>query len=199
MKRASAVATGLLIIGLATLYSSSAASGQGNKAGDWTTLFDGKSLAAFSPIGDANWQMAEGVVQANKGTGFLVSKASYGDFQLKAEFWVDDDANSGVFIRCENPQQITAMNAYEVNIYDKRPDPTYGTGAIVDVAKPSTMIKAGGKWNTFEITAQGPHMVVVLNGTKTVDVQHSGHARGPIALQYGAGTVKFRLVQIKPL
>jgi hypothetical protein len=182
------------------LHSSYEAAGQGNKAAaDWTTLFDGKSLTSFNPVGDANWQVTEGVVQANKGTGFLVSKASYGDFQLKVEFWVDDDANSGVFIRCENPQQINAMNAYEVNIYDKRPDPTYATGAIVDVAKPSTPIKAGGKWNTFEITAQGPHMVVILNGTKTVDVQHSGHARGPIALQYGAGTVKFRNVQIKPL
>jgi len=114
-------------------------------------------------------------------------------------FWVDDDANSGVFIRCENPQQITAMNAYEVNVYDKRPDQTYATGAIVDVAKPLQPMKAGGKWNTFEITAQGPHMVVVLNGTKTVDVQNSAHARGAIGLQYGAGVVKFRLVQIKPL
>ena len=60
-------------------------------------------------------------------------------------------------------------------------------------------MKAGGKWNTFEITAQGPHMVVVLNGTKTVDVQNSKHSRGAIGLQYGAGVVKFRLVQIKPL
>jgi len=175
------------------------ATGQGKSAAGFTTLFDGKSLAAFNTIGDANWRLMDGAVQADKGTGFLVTKNSYGDFQLKAEFWVDDDANSGVFIRCENPQQITAMNAYEVNVYDKRPDQTYATGAIVDVAKPLQPMKAGGKWNTFEITAQGPHMVVVLNGTKTVDVQNSAHARGAIGLQYGAGVVKFRLVQIKPL
>ena len=165
----------------------------------WTTLFDGKNLSAFNTVGDANWQLTDGIVQADKGTGYLVTKNNYTDFELKVEFWVDDDANSGVFIRCENPQQITAMNAYEVNIYDKRPDPTYATGAIVEVSKPSTPMKAGGKWNTFEITAQGTHLVVILNGTKTVDVQHQGHTRGPIALQYGAGTVKFRNVQIKPL
>jgi hypothetical protein len=143
--------------------------------------------------------VADGVVQANKGTGFLVSKASYADFEMRVEFWVDDDANSGVFIRCENPQDITATNAYEVNIYDKRPDPTYRTGSIVNVAKPLSMINTGGKWNTFEIRAQGSHLVVTLNGTKTVDIQHSGHARGPFALQYGAGTVKFRNVQIRTL
>src|SRR5207253_9804620 len=122
------------------------AAGQGKAAAPagYTTLFDGKNLSSFNMIGDANWRLADGVVQADKGNGFLVTKNLYGDFQLKAEFWVDDDANSGVFIRCENPQMITAMNAYEVNIFDKRPDQTYATGAIVDVAKPLTPMKAGG-------------------------------------------------------
>jgi hypothetical protein len=165
----------------------------------FTTLFDGKSLTNFNTVGNANWRIADGVVQANTGTGFLVTKNSYTDFQLKVEFWVDDDANSGVFLRCQNPQMIDAMNAYEVNIFDKRPDQTYATGAIVDVAKPLTVMKAGGKWNTYEITAQGGHFTVILNGTKTVDVQNTAHASGPIALQYGAGTVKFRSVQIRKM
>ena len=54
-----------------------------------------------------------------------------------------------------DPDKITATNAYEVNIYDQRPDPTYGTGAIVNVAKVSPMPKAGGPWNAYEITARG--------------------------------------------
>ena len=41
--------------------------------------------------------------------------------------------------------------------------------------------------------------VVVFNGQKTVDVQDSKHAGGPFALQYAAGVIKFRKVQIKPL
>jgi hypothetical protein len=57
----------------------------------------------------------------------------------------------------------------------------------------------GGKWNTFEITAKGPQLIVVLNGTKTVDIQDSKFASGPFALQYAGGVVKFRKVQIKPL
>src|SRR5882757_6040805 len=73
-------------------------------------------------------------------------------------------------------------------------------GAIVDVAKVDPMPKAAGKWNTYEITAQGSHLVVVLNGQKTADVQDSKHnAGGPFALQYGSGVIKFRKVQIKPL
>src|SRR5436309_14823512 len=76
-----------------------AAQGKQAPAAGWTTLFDGKSLAAFNMIGDANWQLVEGIVQANKGNGFLVTKGSYTDFELKAEFRVDDDPNSGIVIR----------------------------------------------------------------------------------------------------
>ena len=77
-------------------------------------------------------------------------------------------------------EKIDAKNCYEVNIFDKRPDPTYGTGAIVDVAKVDPMPKAGGKWNTYEITAKGSQLVVVLNGHKTVDVQDIKARRRPV-------------------
>lgn len=197
MKPALVLTLALALIGFAGVLSPSHVSGQA--AGNWTTLFDGKSLTGWNKVGDANWEIVDGAVQANRGNGFLVTPSSYGDFQIMVEFWVTDDANSGVFIRCSDPKMITAENAYEVNIFDKRPDPAYRTGAIVNVAKPLTMIDTGGKWNTYDITAKGPKMTVVLNGTRTADVEDSKHARGPIALQYGAGTVKFRNVRIRTL
>src|SRR5205807_1371362 len=113
----------------------------------WVTLLDGSNLNLWNRIGDANWKLAEGVVQADAGTGFLVSKSSYADFEIRAEFWVDEPANSGIFLRCSDPANVSATNAYEVNIFDTRPDPSYGTGAIVNVAKVSPMPKAGGHWN----------------------------------------------------
>jgi hypothetical protein len=172
----------------------------GQAQGGWVTLFDGTSLNGWNRVGDANWEIVDGAVQATKGgTSFLVTSRSYDDFQITLEFWASGDANSGVFIRCQDPMNITATNAYEVNIYDTRPDPAYRTGAIVDVAKPMVNLNAGGRWNTFEITAQGTKLIVVMNGMKTVDVDHKGHVRGPIALQYGAGTVRFRNVKIRTL
>jgi len=178
----------------------------GQAAGGWITLFDGKNLEHWNRIGDANWRLEDGVVVADKGSGYLVSKEAYTDFQLRVEFWVDEDTNSGVFIRCTDPDKVGTDSGYEVNIYDKRPDPTYGTGAIVNVAKVEPMPKAGGKWNVYEITAKGPQFTVILNGQKTVDgAQDSKFASGRIALQYGAsvvkdkGVVKFRKVEIKPL
>ena len=145
----------------------------------------------------------DGAVVADKKEGkdpaYLVTKKSYKDFQIKAEFWADEEANSGIFIRCDVANKIDSKICYEVNIFDKRPDPTYGTAAIVDVAKVEPMPKAAGKWNTFDITAKGDQLIVIFNGQKTVDVRNAVHVAGPFALQYGSGVIKFRKVQIKEL
>jgi hypothetical protein len=191
MKRFSVV-VGLLVVCGAYVHQVSAQT-------PWTTLFDGRNLDAFNPVGTANWKIADGAVQADSGTGFLVTKQPYGDFEIKADIWVDEKANSGIFIRCADPAKIGADSCYEVNVYDTRPDPAYATGAIVDVAKVTTPMKAGGKWNTLEVRAEGPRLMVTFNGVRTVDVQDTKHARGPIGLQYGAGVVKFRNVQIRSL
>jgi hypothetical protein len=154
-------------------------------------------------VGDANWVASDGAIQASSGgkdPGYLVTNNSYKDFQLRAEFWASDDANSGVYMRCQEPNRITDENCYEANIFDTRPDPSYGTGAIVKVAKlTAPMIKAGGKWNTYEITAQGDRLVVVLNGVKTIETRDSKFAQGPVALQWGRGTIKWRKLEIKAL
>jgi hypothetical protein len=195
MTRTLALTVMLVLLGFAGFQSSYVTLGQS----DFKTILDGTSLKGWDVVGNANWSVADGAVQASMGTGFLVTPQSYTDFQITADFWVTDDANSGVFIRCSDPKTINAMNAYEVNIFDKRPDQAYRTGAIVDVAKPLTIVNTGGKWNTIDITARGPRMTVLINGQKMVDVQDNKHGRGPIALQYGAGTVKFKNVRLKTL
>lgn len=39
----------------------------------------------------------------------------------------------------------------------------------------------------------------MLNGTRTAEARDTKFTSGPIALQHGAGIVKFRRVEIKPL
>lgn len=201
MKRWSTSAIALLVVGFAVVRYAPEASGQADAG--WITLLEGSKMGDWDRIGDANWRVDDGAVVADKKeakeSAFLVSKSSYKDFQIRAEFWADEEANSGIFIRCDDPKKVGAKSCYEVNIFDKRPDPIYGTGAITGLAKVEPMPKAAGKWNTYEITAQGTHLVVVLDGVKTVDVEDGTHASGPFALQYASGVIKFRKVQIKPL
>jgi hypothetical protein len=176
----------------------------------WTTLIDGtKGLENWNMLGDANWRSEDGAIVADKGSaGFLVSKEAYKDFVIYAEFWAATDTNSGIFIRAADPKKIGADNSYEVNIWDIRPEPSYGTGAIVNFAKvPVPLVnKAGGRWNVMEVMAQGTSLTVKLNGVVTSTLQDSTFTSGPFALQFGPGVknvtggpIKWRKVMIKSL
>ena len=175
----------------------------------WTTLIDGgQGLENWNLQGDANWRVDNNAIVADKGAGgFLVSKNSYKDFTIYAEFWAATDTNSGIFIRASNPKNVAADSSYEVNIWDIRPDPSYGTGAIVNFVKvPAPLVhKAGGQWNTMEITAAGSLMTVKLNGQVTVTLNNDQFKSGPFALQFGPGVnnalggpIQWRKVMIKP-
>ena len=175
----------------------------------WVTLIDGeKGLENWNRVGDANWRVEGGAIVADKGKGgHLVTKNSYKDFQIYAEFWANETTQSGIFFRITNPKQIGAANAYEANIYDQRPGAEYSTASIVNFASVPVppIYKTGGKWNTFEITAKGPELTVVFNGTVTAHVRDNSFKEGPFSLQFGnrgkdpGGPIKWRLVQVRPL
>jgi hypothetical protein len=171
----------------------------------WVALIDGdKGMENFDVTGGGNWRAEGGAIQADKsttkGASILVSKKSFKDFELYVEFWASEDTNSGVYIRAPNPKQVnTASGAYEVQIWDKNPNPVYSTGSLVNVAQVKPIYKAGGKWNTFEIYAKGPEITVVFNGEVTVSTHHTGSAQGRIGLQFNQGPIKFRKLLVKEL
>ncbi len=172
--------------------------------GGWTTLVDGatiKNIDGWGQLGQGNWSVVDGTLQGKDGKmGYLVTPQSYSDFEIRAEFWADANCNSGIFVRCQDAKKVGADNSYEVNIFDKRPDPSYGTAAIVDFAKaPTPYPQAANKWNTFEITVRGDQLVVVLNGQKTVDIRNGKFRSGPVALQSAGGTIRWRKVLIRAI
>jgi hypothetical protein len=173
--------------------------------GSWVTLIDGgKGLENFNRVGDANWRVEDGAIVADhkdsKPSAFLVTKESYTDFELRAEFWVSHDANSGIYMRCANASAPTDTTCYEANIFDERPDPSYGTGAITNFVKVPELNRTGGQWNRFDITVKGGRIEVRLNGKQTAVFDGATRmASGPFGLQYAQGVVKFRKVEIRPL
>ncbi len=203
MQRASllGLAAGLALFAFAGTHLAPQARGQTGEG--WITLLDSKTMGDWDRVGESNWRLEDGAVVADKRTSknaaFLLSKNSYKNFMLHIEFWASDDANSGIYLRCSDRNKLTDRTCYEANIFDQRKDPTYGTGAIVHYIEVHPMPKAGGKWNTFEITAKGRDITVVLNGQKTAELHNNMWTEGPIGLQHAVGVIKFRKVAIKPL
>ena len=191
---------GLLFAGISTVLATSLIQAADN---DWVTLIDGtQGMENFNIEGDANWSAENNAIQATEGSGasWLVSKNSYGDFSLRVEFWASNDSNSGIYMRCGDANQITDRTCYEANVFDQRGDPSFGTGAIVHIAPvDEPRPTAGNSWNVFVITLDGDHLVVELNGKRTVDVHDDLLSSGPIALQWGRGALRFRKVVIKEL
>ncbi len=82
------------------------------------------------------------------------------------------ESDSGVFIRIpEKPTEpwMAINRGYEVEIGDW-PDDYSCTGVLYTFTKAlARSINSIGKWNTMDITLDGPRTVVYLNGAKVTD------------------------------
>ncbi len=167
----------------------------------WINLFDGETTFGWKARGDAKWQVTEGMIQcAEGGAGMLATTSTFADYEIKADCWIDNTANSGIFLRAPEAGDaaIIPTNSYEVNIFDAHKE--WATGSINNVKK-GKKVKTVGKWSNFHITAEGDHLVVKINGTKTLDIRDAKFRKGVLAVQYygQGGTVKFRNVKLRPL
>ncbi|OGS15514.1 MAG: hypothetical protein A2234_04495 [Elusimicrobia bacterium RIFOXYA2_FULL_58_8] len=145
----------------------------------WQSLFNGKDLSgwvqrdvtAWKPR-PGTWAVEDGVI-TRKGSGYLVSEKTYGDFILDLEFKVAEKTNSGVFLRHpakpgvkpywrDGALEIQILNSWKV---DK---PTmHDCGSLYDMQGPAkNTMKKPGQWNRMTMTAQGSRIEVVLNGAK---------------------------------
>lgn len=164
----------------------------------WVTLFDGTDLSHFNQLGEAEWNIVDDYVEADGyERSYLVTKETYADFELEVEFWPSADANSGVYIRSQNPEEIASDSGYEINIYDTNESPDNRTGAIIHFSPPLEATTAGERWNRYQIRAEGSHIVVHLNGTLVADLEDDTYASGPIALQNNGGLIRFKNVRVK--
>jgi 3-keto-disaccharide hydrolase len=151
--------------------------------------------AVAASAGSSHWEAVDGALTGcGSPTGYLNSDQSFKNFVLSLEFKCSEDTNSGVYVR--SPKE---NGGYEVQIWKAQPA-GFNTGGIVNTAKTSKEYKfKADQWNTYQITADGDHLVVVLNGETTTDVHDARFAEGNIRLQYQEYPVAFRNVKIKPL
>ena len=187
----------------------------------FTVLFNGKNLDGWTGT-TKGYEVKDGVlVSAKKGGGNLYTEKEYANFVFRFDFQLQPGGNNGVGIRCEKGKDA-AYYGMEIQILDdsapqyKNLKPYQYHGSIYGVVPAKRgFLKPAGEWNTEEITANGSHITVKLNGTVIVDAdiekagkpatvdgrKHPGlfNTTGPIGFLGHGHEIKFRNMFIKEL
>ena len=164
----------------------------------WILLWDGVTTFGWEAMGEAEWQIGNGVLSAASGnSGWLATNAQFADYLLKLEYRTAADGNSGVFLRSlkEGEPHLTG---YELQICDSHA--SYTTGSLVNHIKAKPVTTDPDRWQSYEISVQGDHYIVRLNGEQILDARTEVHRTGHIGLQYNQGKgIEFRNIKLKPL
>ena len=186
-------------------------------------LFNSTNLDGWGLMGGVGpGYVVEGgkIVCPGDGGGNLFTEKEYANFVLRLEFRLSEGGNNGIGLRAPY-QGDAAYQGMEIQVLDD-PAPVYASiqpaqhcGSIYDVfpAKQGGALKPTGEWNTYEITADGRHVSIRLNGTLVVDAdldtvkdpavlkRHPGLARttGHIGFLGHNSRVEFRNVRLKEL
>jgi hypothetical protein len=185
-------------------------------------LFNGKDLTGWKVLGGkmSAWGAANGLLfTSGAGGGWLMTEKEFGDFELRLEYRVPENGNSGVALRSPmkgNPafdgMEIQILDDYGSEYKKMKLKPSQYTGSIYDVVPPRQRVtKQAGQWNKMHILAQGRRIAVEVNGTKVVDANlddykdradtHPGllRSKGHLGLQNHSTRVDFRNIYVKPL
>lgn len=186
----------LLSISLALLISACQNSkAQAIEDSKWENLLEGDSLnekwrspnkdkeGNYSPVGRA-WSLEDGKLRldfSKKGTlkdgkklrgGHIETKKDYFNFELKFEFNIKYNNNSGIKYRVKNATGFEYQIIDDANYRDN--SVSHRTGELYELVEEETprIVKSAGDWNTGRIIANGNTIEHWLNGQKVFTLEY---------------------------
>jgi len=196
----------------------------------WQLLFNGSDMSAWRNFNSETihelWTVVDGTMTlTGKGGGDLVSKEMYGDFELKMDWKICENGNSGIFVRASEDGKKVYSKAIEMQILDDlrhkdNQKPNHRAGSVYDmIAAPAGLVKPAEEWNSVRIVAKGTIIEFYLNGglTGKVDIGSKdweellnnskfktwegfgANPKGHIGLQDHGDKVSFRNIKIRHL
>ncbi len=183
--------------------------------GEWTTLFDGKTLTGWEQhSGTAEYRVQDGAIVGktvpNTGNSFLCTARKYSDFIVEIEFKVDPAMNSGIQFRSNYYEKETEVEiagkkkkfpADRVHGYQFEIDPSARayTGGVYDEGRRGWLFDLKnneaarkafkqGEWNLARIECRGSSIKTFINGVAAAAFTDDVTKEGVIALQvHGIG------------
>lgn len=173
----------------------------------WIGLFDGTSTFGWKAVSKANWTVKDGVISVSEGQrGLLRTTSQFDDFELKVQFKINQDTNSGVFIRTSPKPRDPNGDCFEINLASPDVSP-FPTGTLVKREAGPDISRGDAAWfehwHELHITADGASIKIKVDGEETMDyVDPKGEkaiGKGYIGLQLNSGLAQFRSIRLRPL
>jgi hypothetical protein len=169
----------------------------------WVQLFNGKDLTGWKthPSDQAKWEVKDGLLVSSGPKGHLFSdRGDYENFCYRVEAKISDHGNSGQYFRTAFGPSFP--KGYEAQINSTHGDPVK-TGSLYNFVKIFKQLHKPDEWFTQEVCAIGNHIVIKVNGEKTVDFvdDKSTFMKGHFAIQQHdpGGSVTIRKIEVKEL
>jgi hypothetical protein len=145
-------------------------------AGEWQTLFDGKSLDGWRATEHPEvFKVEDGAIAAGGGPmAHLVYVGPVGDhdftdFELRMDVKAVPGSNGGVFFHTE-PQAGALKKGYEAQVCDAYPDKRK-TGSLVDVEDLDAAPVRDGEWFEYGIDVKGKTITLSVDGRPVVEYE----------------------------
>ncbi|MDG2255398.1 MAG: DUF1080 domain-containing protein [Opitutaceae bacterium] len=178
------------------------------------SLFDGESLDGWEIQNGGLFSVANGVLTIDRGTGWLRSADTYGDYTLTMEFrFLEANANSGIFVRTgptsNDDENGWPDNGYQIQCLDTieggNPLATmipYGAPPFEHESNLEALKRAyqpTGEWQRYDITCLGETMEIRLNGILVTTCTSIENLSGHVGIQAEMGLLEFRKIEIASL
>jgi hypothetical protein len=166
----------------------------------WRPLFDGETFDGWRGLGydsvpSAHWKIENGAIrkiprgqvarmpdgQPASG-GDLMTKETFGDFELSWEWKIGRGGNSGVKYNVSEAISMAASPSHAAlgfeyqllddSLAEDNKIPSHRAGALYDMIAPSAAtVRPAGEWNGSRLVFRGNHGMHWLNGTKIVEFE----------------------------
>jgi hypothetical protein len=120
-------------------------------AGEWTSLFDGKTMDGWEKVGkpESVWEVEDGALCGSGAPSMLVStRGPYKDFRYRAEIRINDGGNSGLYFRTTRRPGFS--DGYEAQIDSTHTDPIR-TGSLYGMCHVYKKLVEPDTWFEYEI------------------------------------------------
>jgi 3-keto-disaccharide hydrolase len=163
---------------LATVFLVTAVWGQDSSTmHSWRSLLDDKASAwrgwksSTLPQG---WHVAGDTISKDGDVEDLLTRETFGNFELELEWKVSEGGNAGIFYRGTRQYDHIYWSAPEYQLLDDANHPdgrnrlSSAAAAYALYAAPAGIVKPARQWNTARIVVNGAHVEHWLNGQKVV-------------------------------